>query len=220
MSPTLLKTCQKIINMKVQSTVNGCCERQCGENLYPSRYEAVSSSKDELLGVVCVRRGQEDLAWPWAVSCGQNELLLGSRRRLHCCHYLDLLTRLLVSYNLSVAKRKTSGWTLTCFVWLKWKQEKVMLGMYLYPLLWCSGLSGDYLIALRRPTYHWVRRRGWHLEYKTQPNDLNLNSFSLHKTDWVNYERNSELNVLLFIFQYSICRSIGYIQYVCGHSIQ
>lgn len=48
--------------MKVQSTVNGCSERQCGENLYPSRYQAVSSSEDELLGVVRVRRGQEDLA--------------------------------------------------------------------------------------------------------------------------------------------------------------
>lgn len=96
-------------------------------------------------------------------------------------------------------------------VWLKLKQEKVMLGMYLYPLWWCSGLRGDYLIALWRPTYHWVRRRGWHLEYKTQLNDLNLHIFSLNKTDWVNYEGNSDLNVLLLIFQFSIYRSIGYI---------
>lgn len=92
--------------MKVQWTVNGCSVRQWGENLYPSRHQAVSSSEDELLGVVCVRRGQEDLARPCAVSCGQNELLLGSRRRLHCCHYLDLLTRLLVSYNLKVSEIK------------------------------------------------------------------------------------------------------------------
>lgn len=102
MSPVLLKICQKIINMKAQLIVNGWSEKQCGKNLYPSRYQAVSSSEDKLLGVVCVRRGQEDLSRPCAVSCGQNELLLGSGRLLHCCHYLDLLTRLLVSYNLRV----------------------------------------------------------------------------------------------------------------------
>lgn len=48
--------------MKAQLIVNGWSEKQCGKNLYSSRYQAVSSSEDKLLGVVCIRRGQEDLS--------------------------------------------------------------------------------------------------------------------------------------------------------------
>lgn len=68
-------------------------------------------------------------------------------------------------------KRKT-------FVWLKWREKKVMLDMYLYPLWCCIGLSGNYLIALWRTTHHWVRRRGWYLQCNTnQLSKFNLNSF-------------------------------------------
>ena len=65
-------------------------------HLYPARHQVVCGSEDELLVVVAVWRGQDDLACPRAISCGQKELLLGDAGRVHGCHYLDLLTNLLV----------------------------------------------------------------------------------------------------------------------------
>lgn len=53
MSPILLKSCQKITNNKEELTID--VVNVCVVNLYPSRYQAVSSSEDKLLGVVCVR---------------------------------------------------------------------------------------------------------------------------------------------------------------------
>lgn len=176
-SPILLKSCLKTTSMKAQSTVNWCTEWQCGVNLYPSRYQAVSCSEDELLGVVCVRWGQEDFAWCRAVSRGQNELLLGSWRRLHCCHYLDLLTCLLVSYNLR--RSQTKDIRADRDMPNVNTERKVMLGMYLYSLWCCSGLSGNDLIACWRPTHHWVRRRGWQLQFKTHHSSLNLKQMTL-----------------------------------------
>lgn len=82
--------------------------------LYSSWHQAVCSSEDELFSVVAVWWGQDNLACPWAVSRCQNELLLGSTGRLHRCHYLDLLTCLLISYNLTEGDRKRGRWKLTC----------------------------------------------------------------------------------------------------------
>jgi hypothetical protein len=70
-------------------------------HLYPARHQVVCGSKDELLVVVAVWRGQDDLACPRAIGCGQKELLLGAAGRVRSCVYLALLTSLLVRYNLT-----------------------------------------------------------------------------------------------------------------------
>lgn len=78
-------------------------------HLYPARHQAVCGSKDELLIVVPVWRGQDDLAGPRAISSGQKELLLGNAGRVHGCDYLDLLSSLRFRYNLRAER------TLLCF---------------------------------------------------------------------------------------------------------
>lgn len=104
----------------------------CWYYLYSSRHEGVWRSEDELLCAVAVRWGQDNLACTWAVGCSQNELLLGSCRRLHCCHYLYLLTRLLVCYNLRVLRVEAEDghrvrWMLRHTSGLKvgWKNRRV-----------------------------------------------------------------------------------------------
>lgn len=78
---------------------------------------------------MAVWRGQDDLSCPRAVSRSQNKLLFGSSGRLHRCHYLDLLTGLLVSYNLKVLEMKVGDrdrgmWTLTWTSEVKVKNTK------------------------------------------------------------------------------------------------
>lgn len=93
--------------------------------LYSSWHQAVCSGEDELLSVVAVWRGQDNLACPWAVSCSEDELLLGSIGRVHRSHYLDLLTCLLVSYNLRVIG-KEGGETKRGRRW-KWAYSTVKM---------------------------------------------------------------------------------------------
>lgn len=72
----------------------------CQIYLYPSWHQAVCSSEDDLLCVAGLWWGQDNLACPWTVSRCQDELLLWTTGRVNRCHNLDLLTCLLVGYNL------------------------------------------------------------------------------------------------------------------------
>ena len=68
--------------------------------LYSARYQAVCGCENYLLGALVFWGGQDDFARSGAISRCQDKLLLGTAEGIHGRDYLDLLTRLLVRYNL------------------------------------------------------------------------------------------------------------------------
>lgn len=68
--------------------------------LDPAGHKVVRSGEYELLGTGCFWGSQNHLPGSSSIWTGQNELLFGGSRGIHCCDYLDLLSCLLVSHNL------------------------------------------------------------------------------------------------------------------------
>lgn len=64
--------------------------------LNSARHQAVSSGKDELFGTSALRWCQEDFACWRAIRCCQDKLLFG-HGGVQCRHYLNFLSRLLLS---------------------------------------------------------------------------------------------------------------------------
>lgn len=69
-------------------------------NLDPARNEVVRGGEYELLGTGCLWGSQDHLPSSSSIWAGQDELLLGGSGGVHCGDYLDLLSCLLVCYNL------------------------------------------------------------------------------------------------------------------------
>lgn len=170
MSPILLKTCQKITNMKVHSTLNWCSGQW-----EPVSFQALGCQQQWRWAAWCyvcpMRSGGPCLTLrcqPWSEWTAASELEVASSLSLSGSS--DPSAGQLQSEGVRNERHQGKHWHAS--VWLKYwnTEEKVMLAMYryLYSLWCCSGLSRDYLKALWRLTHHWVRRRGWHLQFKTQ----------------------------------------------------
>lgn len=68
--------------------------------LDPARDKVVRGGEYELLGTGCLWRRQDHLPSSRSIWASQDELLFGRSRGVHCGDYLDLLSCLLICYNL------------------------------------------------------------------------------------------------------------------------
>lgn len=81
--------------------------------LDPARDKVVWGGEYELLGTWCLWRRQDHLPSSSSIWAGQDELLFGRSGGVHCGDYLDLLSCLLVSYNL-----QDTTWRPLCIAYL------------------------------------------------------------------------------------------------------
>lgn len=82
--------------------------------LDPARDKVVRGGEYELLGTGCLWRRQDHLPSSSSIWAGQDELLFGRSRGVHCGDYLDLLSCLLICYNL-----QDTTWKPLCVVCLQ-----------------------------------------------------------------------------------------------------
>lgn len=74
------------------------------DDLDPARDEVVRGGEYELLGTGCLWGSQDHLPSSSSIWAGQDKLLLGGSRGVHCGDYLDLLSCLLVCHNLDALR--------------------------------------------------------------------------------------------------------------------
>lgn len=74
------------------------------DDLDPARDKVVRGGEYELLGTGCLWGSQDHLPSSSSIRAGQDELLLGGSRGVHCGDYLDLLSCLLVCHNLDALR--------------------------------------------------------------------------------------------------------------------
>lgn len=74
------------------------------DDLDPARDKVVRGGEYELFGTGCLWRRQDHLPSSSSIWAGQDELLFGRPRGVHCGDYLDLLSCLLVCYNLNALR--------------------------------------------------------------------------------------------------------------------
>lgn len=74
------------------------------DDLDPARDKVVRGGEYELFGTGGLRGSQDHLPSSSSIWAGEEELLLGGSRGVHCGNYLDLLSCLLVCHNLNALR--------------------------------------------------------------------------------------------------------------------